>query len=161
QPGAPRRSRGVIAAIVTAIGLALAKGKVALLFLLGKFKLLFVAFKLKSLAITGYTMVLAAWVYAKFYGWPYAVELVLLILIHGLGHGAAAASVNLAVGAPVFVPFFGAYIALKEQVRSTWQEFIVAAGGPLVGATAAGACFALGVALDSGFLRVLGFSALA
>jgi Zn-dependent protease len=79
-------------------------------------------------------------VYAQFYGAGFAVGLVLLILIHELGHGYAAKRVGLDVGAPVFIPFFGAFIALKEKPKSTWQDFVIGAGGPIFGTAGGVAC---------------------
>lgn len=133
--------------------------------LLWKFKSLFVVL-LSTLAKAGkflptaWTMLLSVWAYALFYGWPFAAGLGLLILIHELGHGAAARAIGLPVGAPVFVPFFGAMIALKERPRSTWQEAVVAAGGPVIGGLAALACVGLSwlpqLGEAAGLLRVVG-----
>ena len=57
----------------------------------------------------------------------------LLILVHEYGHGIAAKILGLKVGAPIFIPFFGAVIALKEQPRTTWIDAVVGFGGPLAG----------------------------
>jgi len=121
-------------------------GKFALgagfLYLLGKLKFAFLAFKLLPLLGTLATMALSIQVYSASYGWPLAAGMVGLILLHELGHGAAAKRLGLKVGAPVFIPFFGAVIALKEQPRSTWVECLVAAGGPAAGLFGAAACAA-------------------
>jgi len=139
-------------------------GVVALL--LWKFKSIFVVLlstlgKAGKFLPTVWTMLLSVWAYALFYGWPFAAGLVILILIHELGHGAAARAMGLPVGAPVFVPFFGAMIALKERPRSTWQEAVVAAGGPVIGGVAALACVALSfwpeLGPGGGLLRVVGY----
>src|SRR5437899_72588 len=45
--------------------------------------------KLKVPAVllkTGGTMALSVWVYAKFWGWPFAAGFVLLIFVHECGH---------------------------------------------------------------------------
>jgi len=95
--GAPKRRRGLLGTIGAAILFALAKGKV----LLG-------ALKFGSILQTFSTLAVSAMVYAQFYGASLAIGLVLLILIHEYGHGIAAKIMGLKVGAPIFIPFFGA-----------------------------------------------------
>jgi Zn-dependent protease len=86
---------------------------------------------------TGGSMILAIWVYALFWGWPFAVGFVLLIFVHECGHLLAAKRIGLKVGAPVFIPFMGALIALKEAPRNAWIEAQVGIGGPLLGTVGA------------------------
>jgi Zn-dependent protease len=156
---APRR--GLIALLIGAVSFLLIKGKVVLIFALTQAKFLFAALKLGPLVMTAYTMLLAAGAYALSYGWSFAIGLVLLILVHELGHGLAAARVGLRVGAPVFVPFLGAFIALRGKPRSTADEAIVAAGGPIIGSLAAATCVGLSFLIEGAdLLRVVGFYAL-
>jgi Zn-dependent protease len=113
--------------------------------LLGKLKFLVLPI-LKFFPVllkTGGTMLLTIWFYAKSGGWMYAVGLVLLIFIHECGHLVAARRVGLKVGAPVFIPFLGAFIALKEAPRNAWIEAQVGIGGPLLGTVGAALCGAL------------------
>jgi Zn-dependent protease len=131
-PGAARR-RGIVGGALAGVLLALAKGKALLLLLLTKGGLLLSALKLGKLGLTLGTMGLTLLAYVRFYTWSFALGLVVLILVHELGHGAAAMRMGLRVGAPIFVPGFGAFIALKEQPRSTWVESVVGFGGPLAG----------------------------
>jgi Zn-dependent protease len=108
-----------------------------LLAVLAKFKFLLVFLK------TGGTMLLSMWVYALAFGWKFAVGFVLLIFVHECGHLVLARMFGLKVGAPVFIPFMGAFIALKEAPRDAWMEAWVGIGGPLFGA--AGSLFCLGI----------------
>jgi Zn-dependent protease len=80
------------------------------------------------------------WVYTMFFGWKYAVGFVLLILVHESGHLIAARWCGLKVGAPVFIPFMGAFIALKEAPPNAWIEAIVGIGGPVAGTVGAIVC---------------------
>lgn len=89
---------------------------------------------------TGGTMLLTIALYAMTWGAWYALGFVLLILIHECGHLVAAKRIGLKVGAPVFVPFLGAFIALKEAPRNAWIEAQVGIGGPLLGTVGAAAC---------------------
>lgn len=111
---------------------------------------IFVVTKLKYLAFlpklipTFMTMGFALLVYAQFYGWKFALGFLILILIHEFGHGIAAKMVGLKVGVPIFIPFLGAFIALKEQPKSTFVEAVVGFGGPFAGLIGAFAVFCFG-----------------
>jgi Zn-dependent protease len=92
---------------------------------------------------TGGTMLLSIWLYGMMWGIWFAVGFVLLIFVHECGHLLAAKRIGLKVGAPVFIPFMGALIALKEAPRNAWIEAQVGIGGPLLGAIGSAACIGL------------------
>jgi Type IV secretory pathway, TrbL components len=73
-----------------------------------------VKFILPVLLKSGGTMLLMVWVYMQLWGWQFALGFVLLLLVHETGHLIVAKKFGLKVGAPVFIPFMGAFIALKE-----------------------------------------------
>ncbi len=77
--------------------------------------LLFSGLKFGKLLTTGGTMLLSVAAYAFVFGWRYSVGFVVLLFIHEMGHFMAARQRGLAVGAPTFIPFVGAWIDLKEQ----------------------------------------------
>ena len=87
--------------------------------------------------ITLGSMLVSMAVYAYGFGWPFAVGFVLLILVHELGHFIAARQAGLQVGAPVFIPFVGAWIALKDERMAPRVEAHVAIAGPMLGSIAA------------------------
>ena len=89
---------------------------------------------------TGLSMLLSIGVYGLIWGWQFAAGFVLLIFIHECGHLIAAKRLGLKVGAPVFIPFMGALIALKEAPRNAWIEAKVGIGGPLLGTVGAVLC---------------------
>lgn len=89
---------------------------------------------------TGGTMLLTIGLYAMTWGIWFAVGFVLLILVHETGHLLAAKRIGLKVGAPVFIPFMGAFIALKEAPRNAWIEAQVGIGGPMLGTLGAALC---------------------
>ncbi len=113
--------------------------------MLAKFKsLLLVGLKFLPVILkTGGTMLFSIWAYAMFWGWPYALGFVLLIFVHECGHLVAAKRLGLRVGAPVFIPFMGALIALKDAPRNAWVEAQVGIGGPLLGSLGAAACYGI------------------
>src|SRR4051794_7867897 len=117
---------------VAVVGVVIAK-------FLAKFK-----FVLPILLKSGGTMLLMLWVYMHLWGWQFALGFVLLLLVHETGHLIVAKRFGLKVGAPVFIPFMGAFIALKEAPRNAWMEACVGIGGPLLGSLGALICNALG-----------------
>ena len=88
----------------------------------------------------GGTMILSIVVYALMWGWWFAAGFVVLMFVHECGHLVAARRCGLKVGMPVFIPFMGAAIALKEAPRNAWIEAQVGIGGPLMGTAGALAC---------------------
>jgi Zn-dependent protease len=124
-------------------------------------KLLFgllAAGKLGKVLLTGGTMLLSMVTYSFFFGWPYAVGFVLLILFHELGHYVAARQRGLAVGAPTFIPFIGAWIQLKDQPMHVETEAYVGFAGPVAGTAAAMACYFIGREQGSQLLLALAYS---
>jgi Zn-dependent protease len=99
--------------------------------------LLFASLKLGKVLVSVGSMLLTVWVYAALYGLPFAAGLVGMILIHEMGHYAAAKQRGLDVGLPAFIPFVGAWINLREQPRNAETEAHVAFAGPFVGALGA------------------------
>lgn len=97
--------------------------------------------KFGKVFVTGGTMLLSVFAYALLYGWRYAVGVVGLIFVHEMGHLLAARSRGLAVGAPVFVPFVGAWISLKSTVMDSETEAFVGLAGPMLGSVAALLCY--------------------
>ena len=129
---------------LAAVGVVIAKFFAKLKFLLLP-ALKFLPILLKS----GGTMLLMAWVYAVIWGWKFAVGFVLLLLVHECGHLLVARKFGLKVGAPVFIPFMGAFIALKEAPRNAWMEACVGIGGPILGSFGALLCNSLGELFDT------------
>jgi len=120
-------------------------------------KLLLVLLKSKAL-FTGGTMLLSVIVYSFFFGWPYAVGFVLLILLHEMGHYLAARHRGLDVGAPTFIPFVGAWIQMKQMPHDAETEAYVGIAGPLAGTLASLACYYASRETDSGLLLALAYA---
>src|SRR5216117_4539732 len=135
-----KKALGPIAVVGVVIAKFFAKLKFVLLPLLK-----FLPILLKS----GGTMLLMVWVYTQFWGWPFAVGFVLLLFVHESGHLLVAKKFGLKVGAPVFIPFMGAFIALKEAPRNAWMEACVGIGGPMLGSLGALVCNAIGEFTDA------------
>lgn len=150
--GAPSRSSGsaVRGGLLAALlGLA-AKGKGLLLALK--------AVPIAKLLLTGGSMVASVLVYAMHGGVAFAMGLVLMILVHELGHGAAMKRAGIEASWPVFIPFFGAMISMKGRPEHPRVEAAIAYGGPLAGTAAALVCAGVGVAFHSVFFLALAYT---
>jgi Zn-dependent protease len=119
---------------------------------------LFAAGKLGKMLTTGGTMLISMLVYTWVFGWRYAVGFVLLIFFHEMGHYLAARQRGLDVGAPTFIPFVGAWIALKDMPHDVETEAYIGFAGPLAGTAAALACYFLGRWIDSRLMLALAYS---
>jgi Zn-dependent protease len=119
---------------------------------------LLAAGKMGKLLTTGGTMLLSMLAYSWIFGWRYAAGFVLLIFVHEMGHYLAARQRGLAVGAPTFVPFVGAWIEMKELPHDVETEAYVGFAGPLAGTVAALACYFLARETDSRLLLALAYS---
>lgn len=107
---------------------------------------------------TGGTMILSVGAYAMAWGWQYALGFVLLIFVHECGHLIVARQAGLNVGAPVFIPFMGAFIALKDSPKNAWIEACVGIGGPLLGTLGAALCEVLFRVTGNPLYRALAYS---
>ena len=125
-----------------------------ILLLLSGFKYL----KFGKLLATGGTMLLSVAAYALVFGWRYAAGFVLLLLLHEMGHYIAARQRGLDVGAPVFIPFVGAWIQLKDMPHDADTEAYVGLGGPLAGTVASLACYFAARSTGSDLLLALSYA---
>jgi Zn-dependent protease len=113
--------------------------------------------KLKFLASAG-TMLVSVAAYALLYGWKFAVGLVALIAVHELGHVFALRRRGVASGLPLFLPFIGAFVSMKEMPKSVYVEAETALAGPAIGALGALAVAAAADMTGSGLLHALAFT---
>ncbi len=108
----------------------------ALGFLVWKFKAVaLAAFKLKIFA-TSASMLVSIAAYAWIWGWKFAVGFVLLLLVHELGHVLELKRQGVPASAPLFIPFLGAVVGMKEMPKDAWREARVALAGPILGSLA-------------------------
>src|SRR5262249_1879189 len=121
---------------------------------------LLASLKWGKLALTAGTMVLSLVLYAGIWGLPYAAGFIALLFLHEMGHYVAARQRGLDVGAPTFIPFVGAWIALKELPHDVETEAYVAMGGPLVGTVGAVLCYLLGRSTDTSALIAIAYAGL-
>jgi Zn-dependent protease len=92
--------------------------------------------KLKILTTSG-TMLVSIAAYALIWGWRFAVGFVLLLLVHELGHVIQLRREGIRASAPMFIPFLGAVVAMKELPKDAGAEARVGLAGPVLGSAAA------------------------
>lgn len=129
--------------------------------------LLFYLFsKLKYLGIilqigkfkTFITMLISIWAYAMFWGWSFAAGFVALLFIHEMGHVAALRMMGIKATAPMFIPFMGAVIGMKQMPENAFAEAVMAYGGPFLGTLGAIVCALIGLLTGNPFWYALAMS---
>src|SRR3712207_3490686 len=109
----------------------------ALGFLVWKFKALaLVVFKLKVFT-TSASMLVSVGAYALLWGWKFAVGFVVLLFVHELGHVLELRRQGVPATAPLFIPFLGAVVGMKQMPKDAWREAQVALAGPILGSAGA------------------------
>jgi Zn-dependent protease len=146
----PRRGSGGALGIGALLLGLLAKGKGLLV--------MFKALPFAKVLLTGGSMALSVALYAWHSGFAFALGLVLMIFIHEMGHGVAMKRAGVEAGWPVFIPFFGAMIAMKGRPTHPRVEADIAYGGPVAGTGAALVCAAIGLWLHSQFFLMLAYT---
>lgn len=122
-------------------------------------KVAFVAIKGVKFFGTAASMLVSIGAYALIFGLPFAVGFVVLLLVHELGHAFQLRREGIDAGAPVFIPFLGAAIAMKELPRDAAMEARVGIAGPILGSAGALVTHGLALAFDSPLLLALAFTA--
>jgi Zn-dependent protease len=127
-------------------------------YLIFKFKAVLLAvFKFKIFA-TSASMLVSIAAYAWIWGWKFAVGFVLLLFVHELGHVLELKRQGVPASAPLFIPFLGAVVGMKQLPKDAWREAQVALAGPILGSIGALAVWLAGEVLDSDLLIALAFT---
>src|SRR5262249_18104951 len=95
--------------------------------------------------------------YALIWGWRFAIGFVLLILVHEVGHFVEARLQGFRPSLPVFIPFIGAYVAIKDASPDPWLYAKRALAGPIAGGLASAVCYAVAVQNGSDLLSALAY----
>src|SRR2546427_6054491 len=131
--GAPRQNdRGLLGGLISAGLAAWAVVKYGLVFLV----------KLPA-AGTLISLVVSFGGYALFYGPWFAVALVLMILVHEMGHVVEIRRQGMTATAPIFIPFLGAAIFQRSHPTDALKQAQIGIAGPIAGTIGATVAFAL------------------
>jgi Zn-dependent protease len=127
-----RRRGGILGGILTVLATLAAWGKYALL-LVGKVG------ALKTLL----TLAISFGAYAIFFGPSFAAGLVVMILVHEMGHVVEIRRQGMRASAPLFIPFFGAAIFQRQHPQDALRQAQIGIAGPIAGTVGATVAFVL------------------
>jgi len=80
---------------------------------------------------------------------------VLSIYVHEMGHVAALKRFGIPASAPMFIPFVGAIVRLKQHVISPREDARIGLAGPIWGTGAAVACYVVHIVTEQPFWAAL------
>ncbi len=122
RPHARPRWRRVLGPLAAALIFLVSKGK-AVLLLLPKLKVV----------TTSASMLVSLAAYTLIWSWRFALGFVLLLLVHELGHVLQLRREGIKASAPLFIPFLGAVVGMKELPKDAAAEARVGLAGPVLG----------------------------
>ena len=149
---APQRHKrgGILGFLISAGAILLSVG--------GKLKAVLLLLPKLKLFTTSASMLVSIAAYTLLWSWKFAIGFVLLLLIHEMGHVLQAKREGLDASAPVFIPFLGAAILLKDlDKKDAATEARVGLAGPVVGSLGALACVGLYQATGNEMYQALAF----
>ena len=106
---------------------------------------------------TAASMLVSIAAYAWIWGLPFAVGFVALIFVHELGHVVELRRQGVPASAPLFIPFLGAVIGMKQLPDDAWKEARVALAGPILGSVGAAVFLVAAYVSGSDLLMALAF----
>jgi len=98
-----------------------------------KLKFLLLLLPKIKLFTTSASMLVSIGAYALIWGWSFAVGFVLLLLVHEMGHVFQLRREGIKASAPLFIPFLGAAVAMKQMPKDAAAEARVGLAGPILG----------------------------
>jgi Zn-dependent protease len=154
-PAAKARSsasnaRGRIGSALAALGALVAKFGVAI-------KGLLVALPNLKLLVTAGTALVSVAAYSLFFGWWFAAGFVALLFVHEMGHVIQLRREGIKATAPVFLPFMGAVVGMRQMPDDALAEARVGLAGPVLGTIGAAAVAVVGAVTGSDLLLALAY----
>lgn len=93
---------------------------------------------------------IAVYYFVLFRNLPIAITFVVLMLVHEMGHVIATRYYRMSASPPIFIPFMGAVINLRESPPNAWVESVIGMGGPFLGTIGALGCYVLALSFPAG-----------
>ena len=91
-----------------------------------------ILYKAKIFLVFG-TLVISMVIYGLTFGWAFGIGLALIIAVHESGHVLANRKKHLDASWPLFIPFLGALINLRQMPRNADDEAFIGIAGPIFG----------------------------
>jgi Zn-dependent protease len=130
---------------------------VAILAFLAKVKsILLLLPKIKFLVTAG-SMAVSIAAYTTIWGFSFAVGIVVLLLVHELGHVIELRRQGIPASAPMFIPFLGAVVASRSLGKNALIEAKVGLAGPILGTIGSGVCLLVYAISGHDYWRALGY----
>ena len=86
------------------------------------------------------TMLISLGIYSLRMGWMLATGFIILLLVHECGHLLAACYYGARTSVPIFIPYLGAVIDMKDPMQNAWEEAVFGISGPILGTLGAVTC---------------------
>jgi Zn-dependent protease len=119
---------------------------------------LLIAVKNIKFLATGVSFLVSVAAYASIWGWRFALGFTVLLFVHEIGHVIQLRHEGVPASAPLFIPFLGAVVGMKELPKNAWVEAKVGLAGPVLGSLGAAVCLGAAVAVDSDLLRAIAYT---
>ena len=113
--------------------------------------------KLKILT-TSASMLVSVAAYSLIWGWQFALGFVLLLLVHEMGHVVQLRREGVPASAPLFIPFLGAVVGMKQAPKDAAVEARVGLAGPILGSLGCLVPLALHAATGNNLFQALAFT---
>ena len=113
--------------------------------------------KLKILT-TSASMLVSVAAYSLIWGWQFALGFVLLLLVHEMGHVIQLRREGVPASAPLFIPFLGAVVGMKQAPKDAAVEARVGLAGPIIGSLGCLIPLALHAATGNNLFQALAFT---
>lgn len=104
------------------------------------------------------SMLVSIAAYTLLWGWEFAVGFVLLLLIHEYGHVLQLRREGVRATKPLFIPFLGAVIGMREMPKNAVAEAKVGLAGPAAGTAASLVVLGIYGATGAEFWRALAYT---
>ena len=118
------------------VGGAVAAAALLIVNFAGKLKAVLLLLPKLKIFTTSASMLVSIGAYALIWGWKFAVGFVLLLLLHEMGHVFQLRREGIEASAPMFIPFLGAVVAMKQMPDDAAAEARVGLAGPILGSVA-------------------------
>jgi Zn-dependent protease len=150
EPPAPTRPHWLRRLLAPVVGAGLLLWKLA--------APLLIAIKNIKFLATGVSFLVSVAAYASIWGWRFALGFTVLLFVHEIGHVIQLRHEGVPASAPLFIPFLGAVVGMKELPKNAWVEAKVGLAGPVLGSLGAAVCLGAAVAVDSDLLRAIAYT---
>jgi Zn-dependent protease len=104
------------------------------------------------------SMLVSVAAYTLLWGWEFAAGFVLVLLVHEYGHVFQLRREGIRATAPLFIPFLGAVVGMREMPKNAAAEAKVGLAGPIAGTAVSLVVLAIYAITGAEFWRALAYA---